>query len=240
MGSEKSDMEKIQDMFEHINNSIHAMDGKLAQVINELKEAKLENSKLKKRIEKQEEKMNSLEREVRRKNLIIRGIEDKDKEASEETREKVVKVMETLGVQIDAKYDIDDIRRMGKSRNGIERPILLRLTTGNKKDEIIKQSNKLKGTDIWIDEDYPKEIIEERKLLFPKLKEARQKGYKAFIKYNKLVVNGTIYESTGTEKDQTMENNITGEDKKRKVDDRSPEANKLNEQLKKITRTSKN
>lgn len=40
----------------------------------------------------------------------------------------------------------------------------------------------------WIDEDYLKEILEKRKLLITRLEEARIKGYRAFLRYNKLIV----------------------------------------------------
>lgn len=54
-------------------------------------------------------------------------------------------------------------------------------------------TNKLKGTNIWINNDYSKKVQEERTKLVKHVKEARGKGERAFLKYNKLVINGKEY-----------------------------------------------
>lgn len=228
-------MEKIQDMFGQINNNMKAMDKKLTQVVNELGDLKLENKKLKEKIGRQDEKISSLERDVRRKNIIIRGLDDKDREGEEETKTKVLKVMDKIGVKIHPEYDIDEMKRMGRPKSGYRRPIILKLTRGDKKAEILKGSNKLKGTDIWIDEDYPRDIVEARKMLYPRLREARQRGEKAVIRYDKLIVNDEVYEVDGREIEENDGEN--SEDRKRKVDERSPEAKLLSQRTKKSTVT---
>lgn len=58
------------------------------------------------------------------------------------------------------------------------------------KMKIWENKNKLKDTRIWIEEDYPKKVNEERKKLRPHLIEARKKGQHAIIKYNALIING--------------------------------------------------
>jgi oligoribonuclease NrnB/cAMP/cGMP phosphodiesterase (DHH superfamily) len=53
--------------------------------------------------------------------------------------------------------------------------------------EIRKRVEHLKGTDIWITEDYTKKMQQERKQLIAHLKQAKQKGYKAVLEHNKLI-----------------------------------------------------
>lgn len=224
-------------MFEVINRNMQAMDGKLTQVIEELKKTKQENIQLRERVEKQEGKIESLEREIRKKNLVLRGVEENEREGSGETVDKVAQVVKAMGVGMEVQQDIDEVRRIGKPRDGVIRPILLKLTTINKKWEILGQSKKLRGTDIWVDEDYTKEVIEERKILYPQVKMARENGHRAFIKHNKLIIDGEAYKGREWE---TKQQRIREEEGKRKMEERSPEANKLGEQLRKIARTTKN
>lgn len=67
-----------------------------------------------------------------------------------------------------------------------------------KKIVVLKQTKNLKESDVLIEEDYTKEIQEERRNLLPKLK-VRAKGLKAILKYNKLIVNDEIYETKSNE-----------------------------------------
>lgn len=83
--------------------------------------------------------------------------------------------MEATGIKINPESDIDEIRRIGKPRDVVERLTILKLTTGSKKIEILKQSKKLKSTKIWIDEDYPKEMLRRGKIV-SSVKKGKKQG----------------------------------------------------------------
>lgn len=74
------------------------------------------------------------------------------------------------------------------------------------------------------------------------MREARDKGYKAQIKYNKLIINNEIYKEDGMEEEEEIksEEKSGNNSQKRKVNERSPGADNFEEQLRKITRTRKN
>uniref|UniRef100_T1HRU9 Uncharacterized protein n=1 Tax=Rhodnius prolixus TaxID=13249 RepID=T1HRU9_RHOPR len=57
---------------------------------------------------------------------------------------------------------------------------------------ILKNNPKLKGTGIKISDYYPKEVLQIRKALLPKLVEAREMGKYGVIKYNKLIIKDKI------------------------------------------------
>ncbi|KOB76501.1 Endonuclease-reverse transcriptase [Operophtera brumata] len=52
----------------------------------------------------------------------------------------------------------------------------------------MKQKNALSGTSCYIKEDYPQYVIEKRKILQEQVNEEREKGNKAIIKYDKLII----------------------------------------------------
>lgn len=246
MGSENIDnneMRRIENMFEVISEKLVTMDGKLEQIMKENEGIKHENAKLKNHVMAQDRKIVWLEREIRRKNIVIRGVEDKDKEKGEETMCEMITVIQKLGVQIN-KEEIDEVKRIGSYKEDRQRPILAKLTSGNKKWEILNNTTKLKGTNIWIDEDYTKETMEERKRLIPIMKEAREQGHRAYLKHNKLVIDNEVYETKGEGEEKSekeRENTQEGPSisNKRSVSVRSPNSG-LEEQLRKMTRTSKN
>lgn len=64
------------------------------------------------------------------------------------------------------------------------------LTTWKKKIQILTNCNKLKGSKLTIKEDYPQDVVETRKKLYPLLKKYREQNKNAVIKYDKLFVNG--------------------------------------------------
>lgn len=74
---------------------------------------KEENEKLIKQVEKQEKKIVNLEREIRKTNIIIKGIIDKEDEDKMETENKVQKVPQATGMNIDRRVEIDEMSRIG-------------------------------------------------------------------------------------------------------------------------------
>lgn len=235
-----SDMERVEKMFLQIDANMKSMTLKLDSVMLEMKELKGENKRLKEKVDEQGERIDSLEREVRKKNLVIRGIKDKEGEKDSETEEKISAIIQKIGVNFDTKEDLDEVRRIGKYNPQKIRPVLIKLSRESTRGKILRNTKALKGSDIWIDEDYPKQVQEERRRLIPHMKEARERGYRARLRYNKLIVNGVIYRADKMEKEgETDGGSGSGSSGlKRTVNERSPEGDKAVDQLRKITRTN--
>lgn len=129
--------------------------------------------------------------------------------------------------------------RIGKYSEGGKRPILVKLTKENVRMGILKKTRNLKGTSIGIDEDYPKNIQEERKSLIPHMKEARNRGYRAFLRYNKLIVDNKVYRMEDLERKEGVKCNddeVENTGQKRTAQERSPEGS-TEQQICKITKT---
>lgn len=232
-----SDMDRIEYMFQQIDGNMKQINEKMSVMSLEMKQMREENTKLKEQVARQENKIERLEREVRRKNIVIKGVSDDENENESEIEQKVCTVIQKIGVSVDNKVDIDGIRRIGKYATQGKRPILVKLTKESKGSEILRNAKNLRGTEIWINEDYPKSIREERRLLVPQLKEARNKGHRAYIRYNRLVINNEVYRSDDPGRKQGIEDGeeekgSTGQ--KRTALERSPEGEDIGNQLRKI------
>lgn len=229
--------DEIKQMFIFITEKLKAIEEKMEENATEMAMLRKEKEEMKRTINMQEERICSLEIELKKRNIVIQGIKDNKEEKQGEIKEKFKKVMVKMDVDINLETEIEEINRIGLYKEGRNRPIIIRLKEYNKKLEIYSQTKKLKGTEIWINNDYTNKTQKERKELIPYLKEARQKGAKAFLKHNKLIINGTEY---GIEHFLNKKIN-QNQDKKRAMNDRSPQSEDEKNQIKRPTRTdSKN
>lgn len=158
-------------------NIMEALDEKMKTLTEE-------NKTLKTKITNLEQKVTYLENEKRQKNLILFGMEEKGKSEAE----LVDLVKETIiesGIHLDSQ-EISHIRRIGIKTNE-NRPVLFSLTTIWKKHQILKNKRNL-PSNVYINEDFPREVLETRKKLKNQLEEERKNGNIAYIKYDKLIV----------------------------------------------------
>ncbi|KAK4884065.1 hypothetical protein RN001_000336 [Aquatica leii] len=107
-----------------------------------------------------------------------------------------------MEIQVNMEIEVNEVVRLGNYSTNRNRPILVKLSSFNRKRDILKAAKKLKGTKIYITEDFPKKIQEERKFLIEKMKEARQEGNRAYVVYNKLIINSTSYKVQQLSEDQ--------------------------------------
>ena len=73
--------------------------------------------------------------------------------------------------------------------------LLISLIVVSYKNYLLKN---LKGSNIAIANDYPKEIENIHKTLYPVLKKAKQEKNAAFFKVDRLIINGQIYKGNET------------------------------------------
>lgn len=53
---------------------------------------------------------------------------------------------------------------------------------------VFKAKRNLKGTNVFVREDYSERVAKKRKNLIPKMMEERKKGKKAYLRFDKLIV----------------------------------------------------
>ena len=178
-------MRKMMEMLKEIKDEI-------SKVRNDVALFKIENTKLQERVQIQEKQIEYLEREAKKKNLIIKGIKDTERETYIKREEEIVKLMKTIGVKMGTD-SIDMTYRIGRFNPEKERPIVVKLTYEKSKYEILRNAKNLKGSNVWIDEDFTQKTQDERRTLIPMMKEIRSEGKTVVLRYNKLIVDGKVY-----------------------------------------------
>lgn len=160
------------------NNVMEALNEKLSNIMEE-------NNNLKKKVTYLEHKLNMVEKEKRKNNLIFFGTQELDKTETELV-DYIKELIVDTGVHLDSQ-EINSVQRIGRWTGKKNRPVVVSFSSIWKKHLIMKNKTNL-PQGIYIKEDFPKEVLEKRRQLQVQVEEERKKGNIAFIKYDKLVV----------------------------------------------------
>lgn len=147
----------------------------------------------------QSRKLVDLEDRSRRSNIIVYGILENSGENEASLRKSVVGDIfeKKLGVKCES---IARIHRLG--RRAGRRPVIAYFQDFNEKQAVIQNTNKLKGTNIFIQYDYSHETLRVRKLLWDSAKVDRVNKKHVSLLHDKLKIDdtslyGTIPEMNG-------------------------------------------
>jgi uncharacterized coiled-coil protein SlyX len=162
------------------------------QTIAELSEM-LDNQKSVSR-QLQRELDDQINRNMRDNNLVFSGVpQELDKEPWGDTKEKIKKILvEQLGLtdifidRAHRKY----VRRAGNTYNV---DIVARIPFTDHRDQIWQNVTKLKGTTIFINQQFSKRVEYARYRLRPKLKQAREQGKDASMQRDMLRIDNRSY-----------------------------------------------
>lgn len=210
----KQEMDKqTSTLKESITKTIlEEMDIKLKPIIEE-------NRYLKDEVKQLNEKVKLLELRKKENNVIFYGFEEKTENIN--IVDMVSKTLINSGIEI-RKEDINKAFRIGKVK-GVTRPILVNMVNAWKRDEILRKKKTL-PKNIYVKEDFSKEVLEKRRELVSQLKEERRKGRIAYIKYDKLVVKDEAGMSRDKRKREESSSPVTPKD----TGNALPKINKIN------------
>ena len=132
----------------------------------------------------------NLEDRSRRNNLRIDGISESRNETWEECEEEIRKVLnEKLGVK---NIQIERAHRAKRSKSnnnsGKPRTIVCKLLNYKEKEEIVINTKKLKGSNIFINADFCHETMQYRKKLWEEVKNLQSQGKIVYLNYQSIVV----------------------------------------------------
>ncbi|XP_065639535.1 uncharacterized protein LOC136072290 [Hydra vulgaris] len=136
--------------------------------------------------ENEKNRFRQLEDCQRRNNLRIEGVKENDNENWDDTEVKIINLLENnLNVK---DLIIERAHRTGIIDNKKPRTIVIKLLNYKDKVKILKNANKLKGSEIYINEDFSLETTIIRKKLFEESKTHWINGKYSVVIYDKLIV----------------------------------------------------
>lgn len=202
-------IKNLETKFDVQANELRDMKQSITQSINNNIDSKFTHletkyNALEKVVEEQGRRIQQLEKSTRKKNLIFFGIEEQER--SYYNLQNIILNIINSDMKIScSKENIEEVRRLGKKQGGGKlRPVIVTFNTMGMKIQLLKNKKKLSGTPFYIKEDFPPEVLEERKRLQGQLLEEKKKGHKAFLSYDKLVI---IPETTQKKYNNSNRNN---------------------------------
>ena len=153
-----------------------------------------ENSDLKTEVKALKNKLVTNELYLRKNNVRFYGIKETGSKHQREDCEAVVlaKLQDTYP-EVNSR-SFERVHRLGPPKQGYSRPIIARM--GHYKDKMMLFARRKilkEKTGISISDDFPKEIEEKRKEMYPIYRHAQETGYNTQLKGDKLFVNGRVY-----------------------------------------------
>ena len=134
-----------------------------------------------------------LQSQSMRNNLLFSNIPEARGEFNEDAEVKVRKfIVEKMKLTQDIvdKIVLERVHRIGPKQDGRCRRIVAKFLDYKDKEIVRKQWKHLKGTPYYVNEQFPKEVADKRKRLFPKMKAARQEGKTAWMSHDTLNIDG--------------------------------------------------
>ena len=185
------------DRFEGAENEMRRLNERMAAVEAERDEYKGNNRQL-------QEDILKLQAQSMKENIIISGVAEND-DRFEDTEAVVRKVFSDNLKLTDAnEIGLQAVHRLKRKPNGGPRSIVVRFEKRKDKTLVLSAGPKLQGTNMHVFEQFPAEISERRKKLLPKLYEMRDRGYYAELRYDKLFVNGRLYNPEEPFRDENL------------------------------------
>ena len=180
----------VNDKLDEFNKKLEDFKTSLEFSEKELEE-KIENLNKKQEEINEEifEKLRTMEDRSRRNNIRVDGVPESENETWDNSLEKVQQIIKNR-LAIKDNIVIERARRGGAvKRNGGDQPrtIFAKILNFQDKNKILKKASRLKGSGIYISEDFSSQTMQIRKSLWPKVKELREQGKYAIIKYDRIV-----------------------------------------------------
>lgn len=152
---------------------------------------KEENFNLKKQVKELENKVDYLENQSRRNNLVIYGLQEDNAESWQDTENKArAFVSDFFKITLEER-DVERAHRLDAKRDGATSnlPVILKFINHKIKEKIIKNCKKLKGTRFSIADDFSAKVRDECRQLKPFSEQAKKDGHNATLRFNKIVIN---------------------------------------------------
>ena len=190
----QANLQNIISIFENRVSKLEADLSASKQNISDLRKTNVEQQKLITDLQQKEtagtpvkDRLDDLEDRSMRNNLKIDGLVEEEAENWEQSVHKVLQLVKDK-LDIKEKIEVERAHRVGKKSEGRPRPIVVKFLRYQDREKILRNSKKLKNTNIYINEDLCEASIAKRKSLLPQLRAAREQGKIAFFSHTKLVI----------------------------------------------------
>ena len=188
-----SKFDNMQSDIQEVKRSNEQMKTEIEGIKETVHDLKAENDRLRKQTTDMQERLDTLtlkaddlECRSKRHNVIFYGLHRPDGETGQDCEDALQDFL-TDKLELSRTIEFDRVHRLNSKPNS---PVIARCTYFKDKNTILKARYKLKGSNIFLGEDFSVRVREIRKKLGPHLKAARDQGKRATMIFDHLLING--------------------------------------------------
>nr|KAG5688937.1 hypothetical protein BaRGS_031336 [Batillaria attramentaria] len=178
--------EKLKNLKDEMLAEYATVQEKVRELREEVQDLRQENEQLRSKLDGLYLKTDDLECRSRRNNVLIYGLPKADNETAEECEQTVQEFL-TDKLELPETVQFDRVHRTSNKPNA---PIIARCVLFKDKVSILKARAKLKGSKIFVNEDFSLRVREIRRKLLVHMKEAKDAGKKTTLVYDHLFIEG--------------------------------------------------
>ena len=182
----KEDVKVLGSKLTELEDDVHTLRDEIVLLREEKETLEIRNENLEKRMEAMERKTDDLECRSKRSNIIVHGLKREDGETGSDCEAKLKQLL-VEKMELGEEVSFDRVHRLSSKADS---PIIACCTSFKDKVKIMKEKRKLKGTDVFIGEDFSTRVREIRKSLVPHMKKARSDGKNVRMVFDHLILEG--------------------------------------------------
>lgn len=191
------DINELKTSVEFTNKLIEELRAENANLKSNVEELQVEVGRLSKENRALKEDILDMQCRSMKNNVIIMGLEEEKGETYVVTRNIVKDFMnKDLKMAEDelAKVAIEITHRIGQIKaDGTPRPVVVKFATFEHKLEVLAQGHKLKGSHYSMFEQFPREIVDRRRVLVPIMKTHKARKAKTRLVVDKLYIDNQLF-----------------------------------------------
>lgn len=203
------------DQIDIVDNELGHLVGQVADLQRVINVVQNESKGIKNELHKKDLALDTVEKEVKRKNLVISGMVE---EVNENLYGRVLSILQSLRSMV-RQQDIDCVYRVGTPSAGKTREVVVELFSRFVKEDILKERRKLRENEltrnIWINDDLPARTRKSHGLMRDIVRRAGELKIPCAINGDKLTCNNMSY---GAEHFVALPAGIRPEDMKTRVE----------------------
>lgn len=182
----QSDVQQIKRNIGQMQAEVEDLKEKVVMLSEENVALEQLNTDLDGKVKFLEKKVDDLECRSRRNNLLFYGI-PKDPEETNDSCEQKVKELLTTKMALPDDIKFERVHRVGNKPTS---PVIACCSSYRDKVAILKAKKELKGSNVFVGEDFSAGVRETRKALSKLMKEQKEQGKVATMVFDHLFVNG--------------------------------------------------
>lgn len=185
----ESSMQELSAQYAALHQGVKDLREEVGTLRKENNELMKKNSELMSKIDQLERKTDDLEGRSKRNNLIFYGVPRDSNETNEQCEGRLQDLI-TDKLEMTRTVEFDRVHRLN---NKPDSPIIARCCFYKDRVQILKAKRNLKGTNVFIGEDFSFRVREIRRKLSVHLKTARNNGRKATMVFDHLFIDDKKY-----------------------------------------------